>query len=294
MAREGRQAELAVEALERVLQTGDEADVVSPGFLVDSVTGSPREFDVLVCRAGRFRGVEVRDRSSVVEVGEIEALVTKAADVALDEAVCISTRGFGGPARIKAEYYGIACYVLTVADKGFFGTAPTMSFYGVIPVKDGSTTVSFVVGPEHLAGDDRKWGERPVNKQGQPIDVGVFARHALAILTDPAGGKRLPHGSHEVEVRFSTSEIFAQSDLGERQPITEVVVRMPVEVQDVEHQAKVYGLYEAAALDAPPIVELSVCPVAVPGFGHVIQRLGVGSRAGGALLLVGMRTPDEG
>lgn len=110
MARKGRALERLVELLERCLAP-DGAEIKSPDFIPDRVTGRPREVDISIrMNLGSIPVliiVECRDRGDVEDVLWIEQLATKRDDLNAAKAVAVSTSGFSRSAEDKAKFYGI-------------------------------------------------------------------------------------------------------------------------------------------------------------------------------------------
>lgn len=104
--RAGRTLELLVARLEGLF--GPLADVKSPDFFPDRVTGQQREVDVSVTmELGSELTVvvfECRDRRDRQDVTWIEQLATKARDIEVDRVVAVSSSGFSEPAVTKAAF----------------------------------------------------------------------------------------------------------------------------------------------------------------------------------------------
>lgn len=108
----GRVFEGFVARLERLL-AGKDVQIDVRVRLPARATGQLREFDVVLTWAvGHHQGrvaIEVRDRSVVVGVPEVEAFHAKCESVGIASAVIVSSRGFAGTARKTAGTYGMRC-----------------------------------------------------------------------------------------------------------------------------------------------------------------------------------------
>jgi len=110
MARQGRDLERLVALIEEAV--GPEgAEVKSPDFIEDRVTGEKREVDVSI----RMRVatslvlivVECRDRNSVQDVTWIEQVEQKSRDLKASKVIAVSAEGFSEAALKKAAFLGI-------------------------------------------------------------------------------------------------------------------------------------------------------------------------------------------
>jgi len=116
MARKGRELERLVALLEEILGPVG-AQIKSPDFLPDSITGESREVDVSI----RFTDEtgpklvvgECRDRDQTSDVTWIEQAVTKLRDLKVDLGFLVSSSGFSQAAKTKAESYGINLRLLS-------------------------------------------------------------------------------------------------------------------------------------------------------------------------------------
>lgn len=103
----------------RIVQALDRGAEVTRGFLMDRMTGEPREIDVIV--RGKVGGrpvtmmIECRDHKRPVDVTYVDQVVTKRNDVKADKAIIVSAAGFSEAARTKAEGYGIDLLTLSEA-----------------------------------------------------------------------------------------------------------------------------------------------------------------------------------
>lgn len=115
MARKGRQFELLVTRIQRVLAP-EGAKVTSPDWIVDAITGQRREVDAAI----RYRrdgkdiliNVECRDRNSAQDTTWIEQLVTKRRDINASHTIAVSKSRFSAQAVTKAQAYGIDVYTI--------------------------------------------------------------------------------------------------------------------------------------------------------------------------------------
>lgn len=115
VVRKGRPAERIVALLEKALLP-DGAEVKSPVFLADKITGELREVDIAI----RFKLgaipilviIECRDRRAKADVLWIEQVAQKRQDLNAAKAIAVSTSGFSAPAYRKAEHHGIETRIL--------------------------------------------------------------------------------------------------------------------------------------------------------------------------------------
>lgn len=116
MARPGRELELLIEKLEKiVLPTG--ATIVSPGIIKDKITNQPREVDILIEYLVGTSNIKIvlecRDRSAIQDVTWIEQMYTKINDINVHKAIAVSSSPFSEPAKEKAKFYGIETRTLS-------------------------------------------------------------------------------------------------------------------------------------------------------------------------------------
>ncbi len=120
MPRKGRNLELLIEKIESV-QLPEGASIESPGYLIDKITGSKREVDVLIkYKVGSVPIIiiiECRDRNSTEDTTWIEQLNTKIKDINANKIIAVSSNGFGSPAKLKAIHYGIETRTLNNIDQ---------------------------------------------------------------------------------------------------------------------------------------------------------------------------------
>lgn len=110
MPRQGREFERLVELLERCL-VPDGAEVKSPDYIPDKITGGLREVDISIrMNIGSIPVliiVECRDRAGAEDVAWIEQLAQKRNDLNAAKAVAVSSSGFSQNAQTKARSQGI-------------------------------------------------------------------------------------------------------------------------------------------------------------------------------------------
>lgn len=97
---------------------GHDARVTESALVTDSITGEPREVDIvlnLTAYSYPFSiGVEVRGRNRKADTTWIECMHAKHESLPLDKLVLVSESGFTNPALRKAAFYGIE--VVTIED----------------------------------------------------------------------------------------------------------------------------------------------------------------------------------
>lgn len=85
--------------------------IKSPDYIIDKITGNPREVDVSVrSRIGSSEIliiIECRDRSGVEDITWIEQVKTKTQDLNANKVIAVSSSGFSENAASKAKHYGI-------------------------------------------------------------------------------------------------------------------------------------------------------------------------------------------
>jgi len=110
MPRQGRDLERLVALIEDAVGP-DGAEVKSPDFIEDRVTGEKREVDVSIrMRVGTswvLIVVECRDRTSVQDVTWIEQVEQKCRDLKASKVIAVSAEGFSEAALKKAIFLGI-------------------------------------------------------------------------------------------------------------------------------------------------------------------------------------------
>ena len=154
--RPGEKLQRLVTILEGVLSGDAHTAIESPAYLIDRKTGERREHDVLLIRQTSIRtvvtAIECKDHSRPVGVTLVEAFHTKCDDTGVDKGVMVSSRGFGGPARRKAEIYNIDCLSLEETthhswtfDYSLRGVKRKILSCGVAALSD-----EHIEGPSHL------------------------------------------------------------------------------------------------------------------------------------------------
>jgi len=110
MVRQGRDLEKLVAMIESSFISED-AEIKSPDYIIDKVTGHPREVDISIKKTiGSIPIlviIECRDRSDVQDVRWIEQVAQKRTDLNASKAVAVSRSGFTGNALIKAQHLDI-------------------------------------------------------------------------------------------------------------------------------------------------------------------------------------------
>jgi hypothetical protein len=86
-------------------------DVVVLGDkILDETTGSRRDVDIVVSGEWGLLGVEVKDKGRALDVGLVEGLCRKLADMpSLRERAIVSSSSYTRPARRKAAAHGVKC-----------------------------------------------------------------------------------------------------------------------------------------------------------------------------------------
>lgn len=110
MARQGRELEILIAKIEQSALP-DDANIESPGIVVDKITNQMREVDILVEYIIGTTPIKIafecRDRKSSQDSQWIEQIASKLKDTELDKIVVVSSSQFTGPALTKAKHYGI-------------------------------------------------------------------------------------------------------------------------------------------------------------------------------------------
>ncbi len=113
MVNNGKALEQLVCNLEKVLSPDENVLVESPKRLTDLTTGKKREHDVvLTIKQGHHQimvAIECRDRSRPITVNQVESFSKKCEHTGVDKGVIVSSNGFSGNAKIKADFLGIRC-----------------------------------------------------------------------------------------------------------------------------------------------------------------------------------------
>jgi len=115
--RAGRDLELVVTHLEGLLAHGTNVIIESPKYILDKVTGQPREHDVVITYPGHHTvmvGIDCKDWAKAVDAPEVEMFSTKCRDTGISRGIMVSRSGFTGPAITKAAAHNISC--LDLAD----------------------------------------------------------------------------------------------------------------------------------------------------------------------------------
>ncbi|MEN2489339.1 hypothetical protein AAYQ05_16180 [Flavobacterium sp. B11] len=136
MSRKGREFEIEYEKYYRILDPSI-YKVESPSFLIDKITGSKREVDILISfkdeeNIERKISIECRDRPTTVQdVTWIEQLATKKNDLGIDITIASTTNSFTKPAILKAQAYGIVVQESTKIDENFIKKLTQVHYYTV-------------------------------------------------------------------------------------------------------------------------------------------------------------------
>ena len=109
MPRKGRDLEILIEKLES-LSLPDSAEIKSPDYIKDKITGSIREVDISIKYTLGLTPIliviECRDRSVSQDDTWVEQLRTKGDKVGADKIIAVSRNGFTAPALKSASFYG--------------------------------------------------------------------------------------------------------------------------------------------------------------------------------------------
>ncbi|MGD9627642.1 MAG: restriction endonuclease [Pyrinomonadaceae bacterium] len=190
------------------LLVGDEnVTITSPKRLLDKVTKRLREHDVVIeikkAHHTNVLAFECRDRSRPIDVNAVEAFAKKCENTGVDKPIMVSSSGFTGPAREKADFYGIECFDLEQMTE--------MVVHGIVV---GCSTILFntiespqihwnFIAADGLSRNEGEWGL--VNSDGECINPGIFNQQALNELN------RVPEstmaGSHRVSIGFPTENV---------------------------------------------------------------------------------------
>lgn len=136
MTRKGREFEIEYEKYYGMLDPSIYT-VESPSFLIDKITGSKREVDILISfkdheNTERKISIECRDRPNTVQdVTWIEQLATKKNDLGLDITIATTTKSFTKPAILKAQAYGIIVQASNKIDESFIKKLTQLHYYTI-------------------------------------------------------------------------------------------------------------------------------------------------------------------
>ncbi len=110
MAREGKDLELLIEMIEKVMLP-EGAIITSPDYIQDKITGEKREVDISIRhKVGSVDIlilIECRDRAAAQDVTWIEQVVTKTKDLKANKVIAVSSSRFTKGALTKADHNGI-------------------------------------------------------------------------------------------------------------------------------------------------------------------------------------------
>ncbi|WP_440945587.1 hypothetical protein ACSAZL_15910 [Methanosarcina sp. T3] len=97
-------------------------EIKSPDYLIDKITGQPREVDISIKYDFGYIPiviiVECRDRNNKEDVTWIEQLVMKCANLNVNKVVAVSSTGFTQPAMTSAQHYGIITHTINEISLG--------------------------------------------------------------------------------------------------------------------------------------------------------------------------------
>jgi hypothetical protein len=120
-AKDGRDLQRVVHAIEIALKTGPNIKVECPKRLVDKDTGKLREHDVVLTFAQAHHelllALECRDRSRLVGVPDVEAFHSKCERTGINLGIIVSSKGFTKTAIVKANSYNIGCLNLEEVER---------------------------------------------------------------------------------------------------------------------------------------------------------------------------------
>jgi hypothetical protein len=115
----GKALQRVVRILEAARAAGQPITVESPKYLMDRVTGEPREHDVVLSVKLPDRSltvaIECRDRSRKIDCGAVEAFRKKCDDTKVDRGIIVCPKGFYKTALKKAKHENIDCLSIEAA-----------------------------------------------------------------------------------------------------------------------------------------------------------------------------------
>lgn len=121
------------------------ADVTESAMLQDRVTGEQREVDILVTATNATYkvnlGIEVIAWSRPADTPWVEKMRAKRDNLPIDKLILVSENGFSGPARRKAQFYGIETLTIEEACAADWPLIAALEETGVFEV----TTMNFEV-----------------------------------------------------------------------------------------------------------------------------------------------------
>lgn len=119
MARQGRSMELLIEMLEKA-NSGNDIQIISPGYLKDKLTNENREVDILLLTevgTSTVRiAIECRDRKARQDTTWIEQIDSKYRYLEVNKVITVSSNGFTKPALKKAGILNIETRTISEVD----------------------------------------------------------------------------------------------------------------------------------------------------------------------------------
>ncbi len=113
----GKSLEDLVCTIESVLSDNKNTVIESPKYILDKLTGKPREHDVVLTIKESHHeilvAIECKDRARPIGVPDVEGFYQKCVDTNIDQGVLVSTSGFYETAKKKASLLGIKCLMLS-------------------------------------------------------------------------------------------------------------------------------------------------------------------------------------
>lgn len=256
MSKKGRALERLVRKLQAVLNDREDVAVCSPLRLRDNITGTKREFDVVITahegELPKHTVFEVRDRGRRVSTPEMEAFILKAHDAGVFRKVFVSSSGFSRPACVKAAHYGVECYD--------FGQVESVPWYSGAPNLVFSKTI------ESHAIELYPVDEEALLQEGRSLNLGLTFENVYLLGAngrkvcwskvlelawsniqdeDSASGEAFRPGPHRgnVEIRFDPSGHLCWRGSSRRHRLNniKIVIAYVVHVQALRNTVRSYA-----------------------------------------------------
>lgn len=223
--------EMVARIEERLSPTG--AIVTSPDYIVDKVTGQPREVDASIrYKVGSSQiliTIECRDRASKQDATWLEQIKSKKDSIGANQTIVVSREGFYEPAKTYAKQHGIELREINEVNDEFINNCLKNTKVTIWMTKYRIEAYSTAVYPEN--GDPQTINldyeetekikrNKPfgIHQSGEPIRVSQMVddymnrnREKLAAKLTDAPEERV-----EIRVMFPKNEIKVKTVLGAR------------------------------------------------------------------------------
>ena len=206
---DGKALEQLVAIIEKVVSGNDNVTVERDKRLPDKITGEQRQFDVVLTVKHQHHavciGIECRDKSRPVGVGQVEEFHTKCQHTGVNQGVIVSASGFYNTARRKADFLGLRC--LDIEEVGSFNWLLAQGMH-LIERKLLGHHWTFFPEKEGVVDDSNI---ELVDEKGAVVTNAILSANAQRILNDKLPEMAPPTEQKDIVVRVEGKGVMLRN-----------------------------------------------------------------------------------